>query len=403
MHRPLNISGFKKSTSSSTSFNPGVSATADPGSDAGTTTRQNQNQNPNQAHAAGLLTRSKSSGGKCGLAPRIYAPRPFAPSPPAAAVMTPQGPTTAMGFSAPEFKTPSLPFATANVTSKNVTDENTAAQARPSGLSRRTSSSSSRNQSFFGGAHDQFSFDDASGGNNNLDDDSGYYSSVSGQNENDDNEGGGQLTAPPTNRNQNRNDVAAAVRRPPSVVSNETPGQQVARGDPDFGARFTNLTKRIRPASPGDREDLVQVGARTRESELSKRPCIRPSLSPPPRSSHGSHSRATVTPFGNASPGDTQSALLPHNAPHPTAIIEGFPGLEFSEDDLRRYAELYEKGTERWSRSTMDEWLAGANDIVVKFSEMMDMVSPLLILITVSIFVMFPCLSRFYFHRSRNT
>ena len=306
-----------------------------------------------------------------------------------------------MGLSAPEFKTPSLPFATANVTSKNVTDENTAAQARPSGLGRRTSSSSSRNQSFFGGAHDQFSFDDASGGNNNLDDDSGYYSSVSGQNENDD-EGGGQLAAPPTNRNQNRNGVAAAVRRPSSVVSNETPGQQVARGDTDFGARFANLTKRIRPASPGDREDLVQVGARTRESELSKRPCIRPSLSPPPRSSHVSHSRATVTPFGNASPGDTQPALLPHNAPHPTATIEGFPGLEFSEDDLGRYAELYEKGTERWSRSTMDEWLAGANDIVVKFSEMMDMVSPL-ILIPMPIFVMFPCLSRFYFHRSRNT
>jgi hypothetical protein len=88
--------------------------------------------------------------------------------------------------------------------------------------------------------------------------------------------------------------------------------------------------------------------------------------------------------------------LLPHKVSSPTATIEGFPGLEFSEDDLGRYAELYEKGTERWSRSTMDEWLAGANDIMVKFSEMMDMVSPLLTL-PAPIFVMFPCLSPFSF------
>lgn len=303
-----------------------------------------------------------------------------------------------MGFPAPEFKTPSLPFAA----SKNVIDESAAAQARPSGLARRTSSSSSRNQSFFGGAHDQFSFDDASGGNNNLDDDSGYYSSVSGQNENDDNEGGGQLAAPPTNRNQNRHDTAAG-RRPPSAISNEVPGQQVARGGPDFEAGFANLTKRIRPASPGDCEDFVQVNARPRESELSKRPCIRPSPSPIPRSSHGPHSRATVTSFGNASPGETQTALLPHNVPRPTATIEGFPGLEFSEEDLGRYSELYEKGTERWSRSTMDEWLAGASDIMVKFSEMMDMVSSLIFLVPVPISVMLPCLCRFHLHRSRNT
>ena len=370
-YRPLNISGFKKSASSSIGFNAGASATADPGADAGTTTRQNQNQNSSQARGGGgavLLARSKSSGGKSSTAPRIYAPRPFTPSPPAA-VMTPQG---SAPFSAPEFKTPSLPFAA----NKSVTEEAAAAQARPSGLSSRTSSSSARHQSFFGGAHEPFSFDDAGGGNNNLDDDSGYYSSVSGQNENDENEGGGQLAAPQTNRNQNRNG-AAAVRRPPSVVNNEVPpGQQAARGGPDFEANFSNLTKRIRPASPGDCEDLVQVGARPRESELSKRPCVRPSHSPLPRSSHGPHSRSPVTHFGNAPPGETQTASLPHNVPHPTATIQGFPGLEFSEDDLGRYAELYEKGAQRWSRSTMEEWLAGANDIMVKFSEMMDMVSP---------------------------
>ena len=289
----------------------------------------------------------------------------------------PQGSVTSIGFSAPEFKTPSLPFAAA----KSDSDETAAvpaAQARPSGLGRRTTSSSSstssRRPSFFGGAHEQFSFDDASGGHsNNLDDDSGYYSSMAGQNETDDNEG-----ALPTNRMQSQNGAAAAVRRPPSVVSNEVPGQQVTRGgvnsrgtavNPDFEAGFANLTKRIRPSSPGD---IVLVGARSRESELSKRPCIRPSHSPLPRSSH--HSLlATVTPLENASHGET--GMLPHNIPHQTATIEGFPGLEFSEDDLGRYAELYEKGSERWSRSTMEEWLAGANDIMVKFAEIMDMVS----------------------------
>jgi hypothetical protein len=294
--------------------------------------------------------------------------------------MTSQGSVTAMGFSAPEFKTPSLPFAAA----KSVTDENAAAaaQARPSGLGRRTtsssSSSSSRRPSFFGGAHEQFSFDGIDSGNNNsLDDDSGYYSSMSGQNDNDDNEG-----APTMNRIQNLNGGGGVVRRPPGVVSNEVPGQQVARGganpraavNPDFEAGFANLTKRVRPGSPGD---IGLVGARPRESELSKRPCIRPSHSPLPRSSRRSLSRASAAPLENASHGGTETGMLPHNVPHQTATIEGFPGLEFSEDDLGRYAELYEKGSERWSRSTMEEWLAGANDIMAKFTEIMDMVSPL--------------------------
>jgi hypothetical protein len=304
--------------------------------------------------------------------------------------MTPQGSSTAVGFPTPEFKTPSLPFGAA----KGAADETAvAAQTRPSVQSHRITSSSSRHQSFFGGAHEQFSFDGPGGGNDNMDDDSGYYSSVSmsEQNENDDDDGAGrrdQLAASPMNRIQNRN--GAAFRRPPSTsinpaISNEVPGQQVARGgvnaraatvNPDFDASFANLTKRIRPASPEDNEDIVLVGGRSHQSELSKRPCIRPSHSSSLRSSRGSLPRASPIPLDNVSCGETDRVLPPYNVPHPRATIEGFPGLEFSEADLERYAEIYEKGTERWSRSTMDEWLAGANDIMTKFTEIMDMVSP---------------------------
>ncbi len=241
---------------------------------------------------------------------------------------------------------------------------------------------------------------------------------MSEQNENDGNDGAGrgdQLAVPQTNRVQNRNGVGVAFRRPPSVnavaVGNEVlPGQQVlsrggvnaraATANADFEASFANLTKRIRPASPEDNEDVVLVGGRSRESELSKRPCIRPSHSPLPRSSHGLLPRASLPE--DVSPGETRAVLLPHNVPHPTATIEGFPGLEFSEADLDRYAELYEKGTERWSRSTMDEWLAGANDIMTKINEIMDMVSPCLSLVPVPLSVVFAYLSRFRFHRSRN-
>ncbi len=301
--------------------------------------------------------------------------------------MASQGSATAMGYLAPEFKTPSLPFAAA----KSAADETdaSAAQARPSGLGRHTTtSSSSRHQSFFGGAHEQFSFDGPGGGdNNNLGDDSGYYSSVSmsEQNENDGNDCAGAGPGQPMNRIQNRNGAAAAdpvFRRPPSAaMSNEVPGQQVSRGgmnaravtvNPGFEASFANLTKRIRPASPEDDEGIVLLGGRSRESELSKRPCVRPSRSPQLHSSHGSLPRVSMTP------GETHTMLFPHDPPHPPATIEGFPGLEFTEADLERYAELYEKGTERWSRSTMDEWLAGANDIMTKFTEIMDIVSPLI-------------------------
>ncbi|KAI0280694.1 hypothetical protein BGY98DRAFT_962398 [Russula aff. rugulosa BPL654] len=397
-NRPLNISSFKKSASRSTGSNGGANTTTDPGSDS--STAHNQNQNKNLAHGGGngstsLLGRSKSSGvNSRGTAPspRIYAPRPFTPGPPAAG-MTPQSSAT-VGFPAPEFKTPSLPFAAAKGT---VEETAVAAQTRPSGQSHRINSSSSRHQSFFGGAHDQFSFDGPGGGNNNMDDDSGYYSSVSmsEQIENDDDDGAGggdQLATSPMNRIQNRNGAAAAsaFRRPPSTginpaasVADEVPGQQVARGgmnaragtvNPDFDASFANLTKRNRPASPEENEDLVLVGGRSHQSELSKRPCFRPSHNSSLRSPHDSLPRASVTPLDNVSCGETQTVSFPHNVPPPTATIEGFPGLEFSEADLERYAELYEKGTERWSRSTMDEWLAGANDIMTKFTEIMEMI-----------------------------
>lgn len=368
-----------------------MNTTTDPGS---------ENQNKNLAHgggssSTGLLGRSKSSGvinRGTAPSPRIYAPRPFTPGPPVTG-MTSQGSATVVGFPAPEFKTPSLPYAAA----RSAIDETTvAAQSRPSGQSHRSTSSSPRHQSFFGGTHEQFLFDGPGGGDSNMDGDSGYFSvSMSEQNENDGDDGvgqGDQLTTSPMNRIQNRN--ASAFRRPPSTsinpaVSNEVSGQQVARGgvntrgatvNPDFDASFANLTKRIRPASPEGNEDVALVGGRSHESELSKRPCVRPS--------HG----------------ETHTVLLPHNVPHPTVTIEGFPGLEFSEADLERYAELYEKGTERWSRLTMDEWLAGANDIMTKFTEIMDMVSPSHFpLVHVAVSVVFLFQSRSIYYRSRNT
>ena len=358
-----------------------------------------------------MLGRSKSSGANSrGIAPspRIYAPRPYTPGPPPAGI-TPQGSAT-VGFPTPEFKTPSLPFATKSAAEETVV----AAQTLPSGQSHRITSSSSRHQSFFVGAHEQFSFDAPGGGNNNnMDDDSGYYSSLSLSEQNerdgdDDRTGrGNQLATSPMDRIQNRNSAAAALRRPSSTsightVSNEVPGQQVARGgvnaraatmNPDFDASFANLTKRIRPPSEDD-EDIVLAGGRSHQSEISKRPCVRPNHSPSLRS-HDSLPRASVIPLENVSRGETHTALLPHSIPHPTATIEGFPGLEFSEADLERYAELYEKGAEHWSRSTMDEWLAGANDMMAKFTEIMEMVSPSHLLpVPVPVSVVLPCHSR---------
>jgi hypothetical protein len=206
--------------------------------------------------------------------------------------------------------------------------------------------------SFFGNA--QFPFDNVASNQ----DDSGYFSSVSEQIENE----GDRLSIP-----ANRSHTAR-----PSASGNEA---QAARSlnvraalNPDFDLNFANPTKRTRPASPADREDVILP---TRSHELSKRPCVRRS----PLRSHGSVSQTPVFENVSPGPGGTQAFVLPPNVPHPSATMGDFPGLEFSEADLGRYAELYEKGTERWSGATMEEWLSGANDIMAKFTDMVDMVS----------------------------
>jgi len=324
-------------------------------------TAQNQNQAPS---GGGMLARPGTKGSST---TRIYAPRPFTPP-----ITLLQG--TGTGFSGPEFKKPSLPFApnlksvdegadyasgqnsveigTRPCPSASNADATTAGAAsnlfrsmscRPQdevaqmGAVAAPARGPPSRPSFFGGG--QFSIDNVAG-TGSLDD-SGYFS-VSGQNDNE----GDRIPAAAANRN--------------NIVRN-----------------FTNQAKRIRPASPGDREEVV-LDARLRE--LSKRPCVRRS----PLRSHGSLPQAT--PLGSLSPGGT----LPPNIPHPTAAIGDFPGLEFSDADLSRYAELYEKGAERWSKSTMEEWLSGTDDIMVRFTEMMDMVSPF-----IPLMVEFP--SRFRF------
>jgi hypothetical protein len=287
---------------------------------------------------------------------RIYAPRPFTP------------PTTLLqgtipGFLAPEFKKPSLPFPSkgvdeaatglSSVETTNGTRPNPSVSHADAATAGAASSMfrpmSCRPQdevvqmsavpapvcgppirpSFFGGGG-QFSFDNVA---SSLDD-SGYFSSVSEQNDNE----GDRLqvvAAGPTNRND-------AVRN------------------------YAHQAKRIRPASPGDREDVV-LDARSRE--LPKRPCVRQS----PLPSHGSLSE--TIPLRGVSPTGMQTFVLPPNVPHPTAAMGDFPGLEFSDTDLARYAELYEKGADRWSKSTMEEWLSGTNDIMARFAEIMDIVS----------------------------
>jgi hypothetical protein len=142
-----------------------------------------------------------------------------------------------------------------------------------------------------------------------------------------------------------------------------------ALGGNDIDADFVNPTKRIRPASPGDDENMVLTRQGGQSRDLPKRPGVRRSSS----RSRGSLPRANT--LENASAGGIQTFILPPNVPHPSAAMGDLPGLEFSEVDLGRYAELYEQGSERWSKATMEEWLAGANDIMFKFTEMIDMVS----------------------------
>ena len=85
--------------------------------------------------------------------------------------------------------------------------------------------------------------------------------------------------------------------------------------------------KRIRPASPEDKlnnQDIVLVGGRSHQSELSKWPCVHPSHSSSLCSSHVSFPLDSVTLLENVSGREAHLALLPHN--HPMATIEGFPG-----------------------------------------------------------------------------
>ena len=57
------------------------------------------------------------------------------------------------------------------------------------------------------------------------------------------------------------------------------------------------------------------------------------------------------------------------------AAMGELPGLLFSETDPARYAELYER---RWSKALMEEWVAGADEVLAEFGDMMDMVSSFL-------------------------
>ncbi|KAI0288934.1 hypothetical protein BC826DRAFT_1034967 [Russula brevipes] len=281
-----------------------------------------QNQNQDQAHSGGMLERSSATKS---AAMRIYAPRPF--TPPAG---NPQGPVPVMGLPGPGFKTPTFPFA------KSVDEAADAAGQGEVDIGARSSAAStldtqavapnlfrpmscrpqdengaqarqrpsSHQSSFFGGA--RFSFDSVA---SNLDD-SGYYSSMSEQH---DNEAGDHQLAP-AKRN-------AAVRRPLAAAGDTAPEAEA------------RSTKRIRPISPGEREGMVLDA---HSHEISKRPRVHRG---PLRSRD---SLPAPTAFGNVSPGGSQQTFtLPPDVPHPTATIGDLLGLEFSEADLERYAELF--------------------------------------------------------------
>ena len=200
-------------------------------------------------------------------------------------------------------------------------------------------SSSSEQQSFFGTPKFPFDTTSSSGGGGDLDD-SGYFSEHA--------------------------DDAEANRFGPMKRNESTT---------ESSTRFAHSTKRVRPVSPaGNDEDIVVMQQPSRDSDhLLKRPRVH--RSSPPSRSHAPLSR-TSSMLENArlDEGAPSFALPPH-IPHPTAAMGELPGLEFSEADLARYAELYEQGSERWSKAPMDEWVAGADEVLAKFSEMIDMVS----------------------------
>jgi hypothetical protein len=258
-----------------------------------------------------------------------------------------------MAFSAQVFKTPLLPFANSadeagaagsggpgEINTRSSSMSTAADAAAVSNLFRPTSCRPqdevggaqtrrplAHHQSFFGGG--QFSFDSVA----SSVDDSGYYSSE---------------------QNDHEGDQIAPAKRNNVPTTRPTAGNEVY--------------KRIRPSSPGDDEGVVLTRQNSRSRDIPKRPCFRRS----PSRSHGTLARPMPE---NASAEGTQTFILPPNIPHPTAAIGDLPGLEFSGADLGRYAELYEQGSERWSKATMEEWLAGANEIMAKFTEIIDLVS----------------------------
>ena len=262
------------------------------------------------------------------------------------------------GFQTAEFKTPSLPFARSTEEgprgSNNLNNAHTSPAAdatnlnlfrpkscRPPGESgaqaRRHGPPPPPEPSFFGNA--KFPFDPSSAGGSDLDD-SGYFS---------------------------EHTEAEADRFGP-VKRNDTAH---ASNGANIDTRFVHSTKRVRPTSPGDDEDIVmQQSNRPRDSDLQKRPCVRRS----PSRSHAPLSR-TSSILESAPDERAPSFALPSHIPHPMAAMGELPGLEFSEADLARYAELYEQGSERWSKAPMEEWVAGADEVLAKFGEMIDMVS----------------------------
>jgi hypothetical protein len=207
-----------------------------------------------------------------------------------------------------------------------------------SGSGRRASE-----QSFFGNA--KFGFDAPSAVGGEMDD-SGYFSE--------------HADAPEADR-------FGPVKRNDSNHA----GDRDFRNGANMDTRFVHSTKRGRPASPGndqDRDVAMQQSNRSRDSDPPKRVRHSPDRSRAPLS-------RTSSVVENAPNGGAPAFALPPHIPHPTAAMGELPGLEFSEADLARYAELYEQGSERWSKAPMEEWVAGADEILAKFGEMIDMVS----------------------------
>ncbi|KAH9021036.1 hypothetical protein EDB84DRAFT_1513532 [Lactarius hengduanensis] len=271
-----------------------------------------------------------------GTPARIYAPHPSTPS----AI-----PSPLPGFPTPEFKTPSLPFSRSAEEGPNNAHTSPPADASVPNLFRPKSSahttrrppppSSSSEQSFFGNAK----FLSNGGGGGDLDD-SGYFSEH-------------------TDMEVDRFGPVRHAGDPRSVKAHPVP---------DIDTRFVNSTKRTRPASPGDGddEDIPMVQQSNRPRDLPKR-----------RRASPSHSLSSRTaPMLESAPDEgTPAFALPPHIPHPMAAMGDLPGLEFSEADLARYAELYEQGSERWSKAPTEEWVAGADDVLAKFGEMIDMMN----------------------------